>query len=551
MSLFQILLPEIFLVVTACVLFLLGFVTRESNGRAAASIALIGVVSAFAFAAIQLYRVPTDGSVNLSDAYNAVRLTGFAMFVRCAALFTAIALILLNWPNNRDGTGNASVNWGRDAGEFFGLLLLSFTGLILVASANDLVLLFLAIELASIPTYILVSVSRPLAQAQEAGVKYFFLGAMAAALLLMGLAYLYGVTGTTNLGDIARQFAALKPDAASAPILTSWQMLAAVMVVLGLVFKLAAVPLHAYAGDVYQGAATSVTAVLGVVPKTVGIVTLVKVAAIFAGDHASWTVSPQFAKLLWVVAVLTMTVGNLLALMQKNVKRTFAYSSVAHSGYLIAGVAFAVMGAADQRSAAIAAVLFYVLVYGITSTASFGALQLIPSRQPMATSRGEFAAPTTTAETMDDLAGAARTSPFGAWILAIACFSLVGLPLTGGFWAKYYLLVPGLSGLGGAGEMGGWALWLAIAILVNSAISAAYYLGIVSTLFTRAEPTDLRTGPAGGKGVLVGTAMCAAIVLVVGLLPGTASRLATSAATAAGTLTLPQPAAPTPIAAAQ
>jgi NADH-quinone oxidoreductase subunit N len=543
--LLQILLPEIFLVVTACVLFLLSLIARNSTGRAAASIALIGVVAAFTMAAVQHHRLSGDESAFLTDAYQGLRLTGFSLFVRLAALFVAIVLVLLNWPSDRAGTGNASVNWGKDAGEFFGLLLLSFTGLILSATANDLILLFLAIELASIPTYILVSVGRPLAQAQEAGVKYFFLGAMAAAILLMGFAYLYGVTGTTNLAEIA---AILARQPGGVATLSSWQLLAGVMLVLGLAFKLAAVPLHAYAADVYQGAATSVTAVLGFVPKTVGIVVLVKVVHAFAGNGEAWIVAPQFAKLLWAIAVLTMTVGNLLALLQRNVKRTLAYSSVAHSGYLIAGVTFAVIGSPEQRPAALAAVLFYLLIYGLTSTASFGALQLIPSRASIETSRGSFAPPTTTAETYDDLAGAAKTSPLGAWVLAIACFSLVGLPLTGGFWAKYYLLVPGLSGLRDGGAMTGWAIGLAVAILVNSAISAAYYLGIVATLFTRAEPAEPGPRPREQTGVLIGTLACAAIVLLVGLLPGTVGRLAERANSAArgfGGATV-APAAPAP-----
>ena len=529
MPLFQILLPEIFLVVTACVLFLLGFAIRGPRaGRAAAIVALIGVGFAFLFALLQ-YRNPDLVDLAVSDAYAGVRLTGFGMFVRVASLLVGIVLVLLNWPTEPDGSGNASVNWGRDAGEFFGLLLLSLTGLILVASANDLILLFLAIELASIPTYVLVSVSRPLAQSQEAGVKYFFLGAMAAAILLMGFGYLYGVTGTTNLHEIAGQFAALRPAAGGAPVLGGWQLLAGVMLVLGLAFKLAAVPLHAYAGDVYQGAATSITAVIGFVPKTVGVVTLVKIAHVYAGGSMTLDVAPQFAKLLWVVAILTMTVGNLLALLQQNVKRTLAYSSVAHSGYLIAGVSLAVMlPGGELRAAAMAAVLFYLVVYGITSTAAFGALQLIPTRQTIAARAGEFLAPSTTAETYDDLAGAGRHAPLGAWALAIACFSLLGLPLTGGFNAKLYLLMPALGNVGGTagGPMAPWALWLAIAILVNSAISAAYYLGIVATLFARADAGPVGRGPLPARrGVAVGVVACAAIVLLIGLLPGLAGRL--------------------------
>ena len=181
--------------------------------------------------------------------------------------------------------------------------------------------------------------------------------------------------------------------------------------------------------------------------------------------------------------------------------------------------------------------MFYLVVYGITSTAAFGALQLMPTRESIKSRRGKFAPPATTAETFDDLAGAVRHSPLGAWILAIACFSLVGLPLTGGFWGKYYLLVPGLTGLGVDSAMEPWVLWLAILILVNSAISAAYYLGIVTALFARPDPgADGRAPRPSGRGVAIGVVACAAIVVMLGLLPGLASQLSDRAGIAVGQL---------------
>src|SRR4029453_1655819 len=179
-----------------------------------------------------------------------------------------------------------------EAGEFFGLMLLSISGIFLVAGSNDIILLFLGIELASLPTYIMVSISRPIAVAQEAGVKYFFLGAMAAAIMLFGFSYLYGTTGLSKLDDIrvALSLGASSTEAfAGAPqpvALSGWKMLAVVMVLAGFAFKIAAVPLHVYAGDVYQGAATPVTALLSFVPKTSGIVALTKL--IFVAGGNSW-----------------------------------------------------------------------------------------------------------------------------------------------------------------------------------------------------------------------------------------------------------------------
>lgn len=530
MSLFQIVLPEIILVAAACALFLIGFAGPKVTGRNCAAIALFSLLLALIASLLPL-RVDSQGPAVFSDAYNSFRLTGFGVFVRAAGLAMAFLLTLLSFPSGENATGNASVHWGKDAGEYFGLLLLTFAGLIMVPMANDVIVLFMAIELASIPTYILVSVSRPLATAQEAGVKYFFLGALAAAVLLMGFAYLYGTTGTTNLQDIGRIFA-------SSETLTPWQTLAGVMVIGGLAFKLAAVPLHAYAADVYEGSSTAITAVLGFVPKTVGIVALIKILFVLSGNSALWQVPDSIAKLVWIVAVLTMTIGNLLALAQRNIKRMFAYSSVAHSGYLLAGLAFMLMGASrEHRTESLASVLFYLVAYGITSTAVFGSLMLIPSRKRVEIGNRSFALPATTAETTEDLAGVGRTNPVIGLLLAVGCFSLIGLPLTAGFWGKYYLLVGGLKSMNAVTSGGGWLLWLAIAVIINSGLSAAYYLSVVGTLFNR-KSSDEPVSPADpGAGTLASVFVSVAAVLVLGVFlafTGGLNRAATDAAKSFG-----------------
>src|SRR3712207_4931683 len=199
---------------------------------------------------------------------------------------------------------------------------------------NDIILLFLGIELASIPTYIMVSISRPLPVAQEAGVKYFFLGAMSAAVMLFGFSYLYGTTGLTSLSDITAHFG--RGGVQGRPALSSWQQLAVTMLVAGFAFKAAAVPLHFYAGDVYQGAATPITAFLSFVPKAGGFVALIKL--VFLASGGAWEAPAFLQKLLWVMAVLTMTAGNVLGLLQFNVKRVLAYSSIAHTGYMLVGL---------------------------------------------------------------------------------------------------------------------------------------------------------------------------------------------------------------------
>jgi NADH-quinone oxidoreductase subunit N len=367
-------------------------------------------------------------------------------------------MVLLNMPTNMAATGSSASDFATETAEYFGLMLLSVAGLFLVASANDIILLFLGIELASIPTYIMVSISRPLPVAQEAGVKYFFLGAMSAAVMLFGFSYLYGVTGTTSLEQIARTFehTASMSSEWSPSALTDWQLVAVLLLVAGFAFKMAVVPLHVYAGDVYQGAATPMTAFLAFVPKTAGFVALIKLMFAISGN--AWAVPEPIVKLIWVLAALTMTVGNVLGLLQFNVKRVLAYSSVAHSGYMLVGVAALISTT-------------YLSAYGIMNTAAFGVLMLLPSR---------LNHPATSAETFEDLAGQGRKHVGLGLAMAVACFSLTGLPLTVGFFGKLYLIKPALhAGLNG----------LVIVLVINAAISAAYYLRIVAAMFLRPEPT--------------------------------------------------------------
>jgi NADH-quinone oxidoreductase subunit N len=265
-----------------------------------------------------------------------------------------------------------------------------------------------------------------------------------------------------------------------------WQILAVVMLIAGFGFKIAAVPMHVYAGDVYQGAATPVTAFLSFVPKTSGIVALVKILFAVGGMH--WAVPPQVVKLLWVLAALTMTFGNVLALPQYNVKRLFAYSSIAHSGYMLVGLT-ALAGAYgnggpgvfETQQAALQGVLFYLTAYGVTNAAAFGVLMMLPSRDSTA------GRPATSAETIEDLAGQGRKHPALGLCMTVCCLSLIGIPLTVGFIGKLLLIKPALSG---------GFVWLAIITVVNAAISAAYYLRIVATMFLRDPATNGGAEPA-------------------------------------------------------
>lgn len=484
-SLLPVMLPEIILVSAACVLFLLGISVKAAARRAAPWIS----VAALLLVCGLLIR-GGGSDTPLADEYGTFRVWHFAQYVKLLVAAVGILLTLLAWPSNRDATGNSALNFGGDAGEFFGLMLLSLSGVLMVAGANDMILLFLGIELASIPTYIMVSVSRPLAAAQEAGVKYFFLGAMSAALMLFGFSYLYGTTGTTDLNTIASMLfstGGANPGSSTQP--SPWQIFAVLMILAGFAFKIAAVPLHFYAGDVYTGAATPVTAFLSFVPKTTGIVAIIKILWVFGGG--AWGTPHTLAKLLWIMAVLTMTVGNLLGLLQLNVKRLLAYSSIAHSGYLLVGLtalAYAV-GNPQVQESAMRAVLFYLAAYGIMNVGVFAVLLMLPSRDPKVA---------TSAETFEDLAGQGRNHPALGLAMAVGCFSLIGLPLTVGFFGKLYLIVPAWQLAKASPAWSNAMTWLVLITMVNAAISAAYYLKIVATMFLRPEPPNF--GVAVGAG---------------------------------------------------
>jgi NADH-quinone oxidoreductase subunit N len=514
MNLINVILPELILVAVASGLFLLGVSSKLAARKVAAQIALLAIVLTVV---IQGQVVGQGGGTLFSPSVPGMTTTSADGTVEAAPLsnylklLTAVVgalLLLLAWPTNREYTGSRSLDYGRDAGEFYALMLLSLAGLMLVASANDMILLFLGLELASIPTYIMVSMSRPLPAAQEAGVKYFFLGAMAAAVMLFGFSYLYGATGFTQLSQI-RQSLNGTELAGSVMVeqraeFTHWLTLALCMLIAGFSFKIAAVPLHAYVGDVYQGAATPVSAFLAFVPKAAGFVAIVKTLAAVGG--ADWRVPHQVVDLLWVLAVLTMTVGNTLGLLQSNVKRVLAYSSIAHSGYMLVGIT-ALVAAGDtaglspvdrdgiQRQA-LAGVLFYLAAYGMMNAGAFGVLMLLPSREQRY-DRGEGAVrastqglPATTAETFEDIAGIGRSRTGLALAMAVCCFSLIGLPFTVGFFGKLYLIQPALGV--GTSKMN----WLVVLTVVNAAIGAAYYLRIVATMFLRPEPGGAAGQPA-------------------------------------------------------
>jgi NADH-quinone oxidoreductase subunit N len=413
-------------------------------------------------------------------------------------------------------------------GEFYAFFLFSMTGLMLCATADDLIWLFLALELTSLPTYVMVAISSGRGRAQEAGVKYFFLGAFGAATFLMGFTLLYGATGTTLLFGPDGVGATLRLAAEETGSIGAIGTLGLVLSMIGVLFKIAAVPMHFYTPDVYQGAATPVSAMLAFVPKTAGFLALMLLASsvgwVFTdagvlsvaqlADGATGSLPEPVRVTLWAVAALTMTVGNTLALQQTSIKRILAYSSIAHSGYMLVGlIAGPGPVGGDVPQNGLGAILFYLLCYGVMNLGAFAVVACL------ATQRGEDV------DHIDDLKGLSRSHPLLGWTMTLSSVSLLGLPLAIGFFGKLYLFSAGLA----AGE-----ILLVVVLGLNSAIAALYYLKmtfypLLESRDADAEPIEVIDEPARKWAGVISAAGVLALLPFVGPLMSFADAAGTPA----------------------
>lgn len=463
--------PEWILLIGGCLSLLLGF-TRVSKWVSPVALA---TVAAALIIAIRL-DVPRNGVV-----LPGLWVTSLSYYVRWITLGVGSLIVLINWNQPQ----------ANERGEYMSMILFSLLGVLLTASANDLIVLFLTIELVSVPTYVLVALSREDARAPEAAVKYFFLGALSAAILAYGISFLYGAAGTTTIhrfvGD-AIQSTLRTNGGIGAPM-----MIGLILVFAGLSFKVAAVPFHAYAADVYEGAASPVTGLLGFVPKLAGFVALCKILAAL-----DWDLPSELNWMLWIVAAATMTVGNVLALLQKNVKRMLAYSSIAHTGYMLIAVLVGPVAGQGPMRDGVSALLFYIVVYGAMNLGAFALLASFRSNRR-------------DVETLDDLGGLARRAPASALALAICIFSLMGFPPTAGFLGKLYIFSSAFS-LQPNHPMHGPLIALAIIGVVNTVIGAAYYLRIVAAVYMGGEAAPATS--VGGLPVRWGLALCSVPLLV-------------------------------------
>ncbi|MHB8971167.1 MAG: NADH-quinone oxidoreductase subunit N [Pirellulaceae bacterium] len=393
----------------------------------------------------------------------------------------------------------------RLATEVLGTIMMLVAGLMLVCRANELVFLFVALELISIPAYVLLFLGRHDRASGEATIKYFFLSILASALLLYGMSFLYGVAqGTTTI--IGTQLVpGIREVVAHLPTeQTSLFLLGLVLVVAGLGFKIAAVPFHFYAPDVYQGTTNINAGLLAVAPKIAGILALLRLVVAIVPTDARWG-----WQLMWGLAIATMTLGNVCALWQSNVRRLMAFSSIAHAGYMLIGLAVAL---ASASSGGIGATLFYLAVYVLAVLGVFAALAYLSD------DRREI-------NSVSELAGLARSRPWVAAGLAICLFSLAGIPPLAGFWGKLTLFAGAIRvAQEGPPGVASWFLVLAIMGVLNAAVAAVYYLRVISTMYFTPPVTSLSV--RGGLGTLAGSLVCCVLVIAVGLLPGVVLRSA-------------------------
>ncbi len=470
------LLPETVLVCGACMVLFLSFFGPAGGRRGVGLFALVVIAAALGVVLAGQGQAPAD----LEDF--GVRGGPLADYVRLLTLVVGAVLVLVNWYQAAPA----------ERGEYASMLLLSMAGVMLVGMANDLILLFFAIELVSVPTYVLVALSRRDVRAQEACSKYFFLGAMAAALLAYGMSFIYGAAGTTTLTGSESIAAMVAGEAATGYLLVG------MMLAFGaLCFKVAAVPFHSYVADVYEGAAAPLAGALGFLPKLAGFAAMIKLMAL-----TDWAMTPSLQWALWFIAALTMTVGNTLALMQSNVKRLLAYSGVAHSGYMMVGLLVGPQAGSGPFGNGVGAVLFYVSVYALMNLGAFAVISSLGDGETESADEESFK-------------GLGQRRPLTAIVLAVCMFSLMGLPPTAGFLGKVYIFSSALSA--GDGPFGVPLVWLAIIGVINSAVGAAYYLRVVGWCYCFPGGRDTR--PQGRLMLRLGAVLCGGMMLLLFLRP--------------------------------
>ena len=447
LELFRLALPETIVVITALVALGVDVLTlRELETRfrliIAGTIVCVGCAAAIAWMLI----APAE---HANFAGGMLVVDPLTQLVKIALLVLTIFTVLISMDSD----------FTDHVGEFLALILLASVGMMFLVSAEDLLMIFVSLELTSLSLYILTAFNKHNARSAEAALKYFLFGGMAAAFTLFGLSLLYGLTGATNLGQIAAALAGKGLD----PLL----ILAIVMTVIGFGFKVAAVPFHLWAPDTYQGAPVPSAAFIASGSKVASFFIFAKIMMVgFAGAEGSgaWhNYAAGWVPVIAVVAVVSMILGNLVAIVQSSVKRLLAYSAIAHAGYMLLGVL-----AHDKQ--AVASIVFYAITYGLTTIGAFGVVAVVESRA------GD--------DKLTSFAGLSRRSPVISFCMFIFMLSLAGIPPLAGFFGKFYIFAAVVQG--GAANLG--LLWLVILAIAMSAVSLYYYLQVLKQIYVADVP---------------------------------------------------------------
>jgi NADH-quinone oxidoreductase subunit N len=397
---------------------------------------------------------------------------------------------------------------GLERGEYYPLIMFSTVGAMMLAGSGDLLSLFIGLETMSLGVYAMTGFRRGSRRSTEAAMKYFLLGSFAAAVLLYGGALLYGATGHTDFVGIGQRIASAATAKSAAQAVSLPLVIVGLMLILaGLVFKVSAVPFHMWTPDAYEGAPTPTTAFMAVAVKSAAFAMMLRVLLVAFGDPDSASWGAGWPPVIAGLAVLTMTVANVIAGRQESVKRMLAYSSIAHAGYVLIGVAATIR---QNEHEAEGAVLFYLLTYTVSTAGAFGALILCGRRGAEATS-------------YEDLAGVGRRHPGAALAFSLFLLSLAGVPPAAGFFGKFYIFRAAVYG-------GGGFYWLVVIGLLNSVIGAYYYLRVIVYMYMR-EPAPGAPIAVPMRSAYVAFALlaCALLVLVLGLFPGSLLDIASHA----------------------
>jgi NADH-quinone oxidoreductase subunit N len=480
-------LPEVLLLVGACVVMLVD--ARATSPRRSASFALAqAVLLACALASLWILSVQAQaggsklylfGGLFVSDV-----MSGFLKLVSYLATWAALVY-----------SRQYLVDRGLLRGEFLSLLLFSLLGMMILISAGNFLTVYLGLELMSLCLYALVALNRDSAVSTEAAMKYFVLGALSSGLLLYGMSMIYGATGSLDLREIAKHVEALLASSADRVPMRPFLVFGLVFVVAGIAFKVGVAPFHMWIPDVYHGAPTPVTLIIGSGPKLAALAMAIRLLVDGLLDLAQ-----DWQQMLGLMALVSMAIGNITAIAQANLKRMLAYSTIAHMGFMLLGLMSGVVGG-NLRSAgdAYSAALFYGVVYVLMSLAAFGMILLL-------------ARPGFEADMLDDMRGLSKRSPWYAFLMMVVMFSLAGIPPTVGFYAKLAVFQAAVA----AGY-----LWLAVAAVLLSLVGAFYYLRVVKLMYfdePRDSPQDFDLG-RHGRGIHWLLSANGMALLVLGILP--------------------------------